>query len=89
MPPASFRTRPPSPESRLYAELPPALGAASYWGWPIFLPSRGLALTAYAGSLWLPVPQMNRTAGFQKGTETVHFPVQLPKLPIGAKPFRD
>jgi sugar lactone lactonase YvrE len=43
----------------------------------------------HAGNLWLPVPQMNRTAGFQKGIETVRFPVQLYKLPIGAKPFRD
>jgi len=43
----------------------------------------------HAGNLWLPVPQMNRTAGFQKGVETVKFPVQLYKLPIGAKPFRD
>jgi len=42
-----------------------------------------------AGNLWMPVPQMNRTAGFQKGVETVKFPVQLYKLPIGAKPFRD
>ena len=43
----------------------------------------------HAGNLWMPVPQMNRTAGFQKGVETVKFPVQLYKLPIGAKPFRD
>jgi sugar lactone lactonase YvrE len=42
-----------------------------------------------AGNLWMPVPQMNRTAGFQKGVETVKFPVQLYKLAIGAKPFRD
>ncbi|MDO7888257.1 SMP-30/gluconolactonase/LRE family protein [Hymenobacter cheonanensis] len=43
----------------------------------------------HAGNLWLPVPQMNRTAGFQKGVETVAFPVQLYKMPIGARPFRD
>ena len=43
----------------------------------------------HAGNLWIPVPQMNRTAGFQKGVETVAFPVQLFKMPIGAKPFRD
>ena len=43
----------------------------------------------HAGNLWMPVPQMNRTAGFQKGVETVKYPVQLYKLPIGAKPFRD
>jgi sugar lactone lactonase YvrE len=43
----------------------------------------------HAGNLWMPVPQMNRTAGFQKGVETVKFPVQLYKLAIGAKPFRD
>ncbi len=43
----------------------------------------------HAGNLWMPVPQMNRTAGFQKGTETVAFPVHLYKLPIGAQPFRD
>ena len=42
-----------------------------------------------AGSLWMPVPQMNRTAGMQKGIETVAYPVQLYKLPIAAKPFRD
>lgn len=43
----------------------------------------------HAGNLWLPVPQMNRTAGFQQGVETVRFSVQLYKLPIGARPFRD
>ncbi|MEJ7666919.1 MAG: hypothetical protein WKG07_49155 [Hymenobacter sp.] len=43
----------------------------------------------HAGNLWIPVPQMNRTAGFQKGVETVAFPVQLFKMPIGAQPFRD
>ena len=43
----------------------------------------------HAGNLWIPVPQMNRTAGFQKGVETVKFPVHLYKMPIGAKPFRD
>ncbi|RZK31200.1 MAG: hypothetical protein EOO63_04775 [Hymenobacter sp.] len=43
----------------------------------------------HAGNLWMPVPQMNRTAGFQKGVETVKFPVLLYKLPIGAQPFRD
>ncbi|RZK22744.1 MAG: hypothetical protein EOO56_07445 [Hymenobacter sp.] len=43
----------------------------------------------HAGNLWMPVPQMNRTAGFQQGVETVKFPVQLYKLPIGAQPFRD
>ena len=43
----------------------------------------------HAGNLWIPVPQMNRTAGFQKGVETVAFPVQLFKMPIGARPLRD
>ena len=43
----------------------------------------------HAGSLWIPVPQMNRTAGFQKGVETVAFPVKLFKMPIAARPFRD
>ncbi|TFZ65436.1 hypothetical protein E4631_14470 [Hymenobacter sp. UV11] len=43
----------------------------------------------HAGNLWIPVPQMNRTAGFQKGVETVAFPVHLFKMPIGAQPFRD
>ncbi|MGI4886197.1 MAG: L-dopachrome tautomerase-related protein [Janthinobacterium lividum] len=43
----------------------------------------------HAGNLWVPVPQMNRTAGFQKGVQTVAFPVQLFKMPIGARPFRD
>ena len=43
----------------------------------------------HAGNLWMPVPQMNRTAGFQKGVETVKFPVQLYKLPIGAQPLRN
>ncbi len=43
----------------------------------------------HAGNLWIPVPQMNRTAGFQKGVQTVAFPVQLFKMPLGAKPFRD
>ncbi|GAB3638007.1 L-dopachrome tautomerase-related protein [Hymenobacter arcticus] len=43
----------------------------------------------HAGNLWIPVPQMNRTAGQQKGVETVEFPVHLFKMPIGAKPFRD
>ena len=43
----------------------------------------------HAGNLWLPVPQMNRTAGFQHGVETVKFPVKLYKMPIGARPFRD
>ncbi|RZK98758.1 MAG: hypothetical protein EOO62_25920, partial [Hymenobacter sp.] len=42
-----------------------------------------------SGNLWMPVPQMNRTAGFQQGVETVQFPVQLYKLPIGAVPFRN
>jgi hypothetical protein len=41
------------------------------------------------GNLWMPVPQMNRTAGFQRGVESVKFPVHLYKLPIGAQPFRD
>ena len=43
----------------------------------------------HTGNLWIPVPQMNRTAGFQHGVETVKFPVQLFKMPIGTKPFRD
>ena len=43
----------------------------------------------HAGNLWIPVPQMNRTAGFQKGVETVDFPVKLFKMPIAARPFRD
>ena len=43
--------------------------------------------TNHAG-MWTPVPQMNRTAGFQKGVQTVAFPVQLFKTPLGAKPFR-
>jgi sugar lactone lactonase YvrE len=43
----------------------------------------------HSGNLWIPVPQMNRTAGFQKGVETVAFPVQLFKMPIGAQPLRD
>ncbi len=43
----------------------------------------------HAGNLWLPVPQLNRTAGFQKGIETVAFPVQLYKLPIEARPLRN
>jgi sugar lactone lactonase YvrE len=43
----------------------------------------------HAGNLWMPVPQMNRTAGFQKGIETVAFPVQLYKMPIGAQPLRN
>lgn len=42
-----------------------------------------------AGNLWMPVPPMNRTAGFQKGVQTVAFPVRLFKMPLGAKPFRD
>jgi sugar lactone lactonase YvrE len=43
----------------------------------------------HAGNLWMPVPQMNRTAGFQKGIETVALPVQLYKMPIGAQPLRN
>lgn len=43
----------------------------------------------HVGNLWIPVPQMNHTAGFQKGVQTVAFPVQLFKMPIGATPFRD
>ncbi|GAA4506305.1 L-dopachrome tautomerase-related protein [Hymenobacter ginsengisoli] len=43
----------------------------------------------HGGNLWIPVPQMNRTAGFQKGVETVAFPVHLFKMPIGAQPLRD
>ncbi|MDO7845796.1 L-dopachrome tautomerase-related protein [Hymenobacter sp. M29] len=42
-----------------------------------------------AGALWIPVPQMNRTAGFQRGLETVKFPVELLKMELGLKPFRD
>ena len=42
----------------------------------------------HAGNLWIPVPQMNRTAGFQRGVETVAFPVHLYKMPIGARPAR-
>lgn len=43
----------------------------------------------HAGNLWIPVPQLNRTAGFQRGVATVAFPVKLFKMPIGAQPFRD
>jgi len=42
-----------------------------------------------SGNLWMPVPQMNRTAGFQKGVETVQFPVKLYKMPLVASPLRD
>ncbi|WP_210515376.1 SMP-30/gluconolactonase/LRE family protein [Hymenobacter terricola] len=44
---------------------------------------------SHAGALWIPVPQMNRTAGSQRGVETVRFPVQLFKMEPGPKPFRD
>jgi len=43
----------------------------------------------HAGALWIPVPQMNRTAGFQRGLETVKFPVELFKMELGLKPLRD
>ena len=43
----------------------------------------------HAGNLWMPIPQMNQTVGFQQDVETVKFPVQLYKLPIGVQPFRD
>ncbi|WP_161599576.1 L-dopachrome tautomerase-related protein [Hymenobacter nivis] len=43
----------------------------------------------HTGNLWIPAAQINRTAGQQKGVQTVAFPVQLFKMPIGAQPFRD
>jgi hypothetical protein len=35
------------------------------------------------------MPQLNCTASFQQGSETVHFPVYFYKPTIGARLFRD
>ena len=43
----------------------------------------------HAGTLWIPAPQMNRTAGFNHGVDAVQYPVHLYKLPIGARPLRN
>lgn len=40
------------------------------------------------GNLWIPAPQMNRTAGFHGGNSTVQFPVHMYKLALGLKPLR-
>ena len=42
----------------------------------------------HAGTLFIPVPQMNRTAGFNHGVDAVDYPVALYKMPLGVKPLR-
>lgn len=38
------------------------------------------------GFLWIPAAQLNRTKGMNDGKQTVHYPVWIYKMAIGAKP---
>ncbi|WP_329103508.1 major royal jelly family protein [Micromonospora sp. NBC_01699] len=40
----------------------------------------------HAGDLWIPVPQLNRTAGFNGGVQAVEYPVWIYKMHVGAGP---
>ncbi|MDF2809687.1 MAG: major royal jelly protein [Microvirga sp.] len=39
-----------------------------------------------AGSMWLPVPQMDRVASFNAGTSKTRWPVQLFRIDLGLEP---
>lgn len=38
------------------------------------------------GDLWIPVPQLNRSAGFNGGEQAIEYPVWIYKMHVGAMP---